>query len=179
MKTIEKQFLVTVKYPVGDYIASSEFIDVINEAIESRMETLPEYFDANIMDGESGRLVTTVKEIDKDYNTGALTLEERTHIEQIILHTDNLFGSLNKYSSLLRTYLREYDIVKKTYAHSATVYEKKCKLVLFGKKAFTQDDKYTLVLSPEFSQNLLGVYGAKLRKLCAEVENIVDKITEV
>lgn len=45
-----------VEYPDGDTIPTEEFVEVLEE----RMEMIGDYFDANIMDGEKGRLKTTV-----------------------------------------------------------------------------------------------------------------------
>ena len=56
---MKKKFIVTVEYPDCDTIPTEEFIEVLYE----RMEFLEDYFDANIMDGEKGRLTTTVEEI--------------------------------------------------------------------------------------------------------------------
>ena len=51
---MKKQFIVTVEYPDCDTIVPQEFKDCISE-----------YFDANIMDGEEGRLKTKIKELSK------------------------------------------------------------------------------------------------------------------
>lgn len=54
----KKTFIITVEYPDGDYIPSDEIAEVLHE----RMENIGEYLDANIMDGVSGRMKTTVWE---------------------------------------------------------------------------------------------------------------------
>lgn len=53
---MKKTFVVMVEYPDGDTIPTEEFVEVLEE----RMEMIGDYFDANIMDGEKGRLKTTV-----------------------------------------------------------------------------------------------------------------------
>ena len=57
----KKTFVITVEYPDGDHIPSDEIAEVLHE----RMENIGEYLDANIMDGVSGRMKTTVWEFDK------------------------------------------------------------------------------------------------------------------
>lgn len=57
----KKTFVITVEYPDGDYIPSDEIAEVLHE----RMETIGEYLDANIMDGVSGRMKTTVWEFNE------------------------------------------------------------------------------------------------------------------
>lgn len=56
---MKKKFIVTVEYPDCDYIPTDEFIEVLYE----RMEYLEDYLDANIMDGDKGRLRTKVEEV--------------------------------------------------------------------------------------------------------------------
>lgn len=50
---MKKTFIIEVEYPDGDFIASSEVIEVAQECIEQYMER---YFGANIMDGDYGRI---------------------------------------------------------------------------------------------------------------------------
>ena len=57
----KKTFVITVEYPDGDYIPSDEIAEVLHE----RMENIGEYLDANIMDGVSGRMKTTVWEFNE------------------------------------------------------------------------------------------------------------------
>lgn len=57
----KKTFVITVEYPDGDHIPSDEIAEVLHE----RMETIGEYLDANIMDGVSGRMKTTVWEFNE------------------------------------------------------------------------------------------------------------------
>lgn len=57
----KKTFVITVEYPDGDYISSDEIAEVLHE----RMENIGEYLDANIMDGVSGRMKTTVWEFNE------------------------------------------------------------------------------------------------------------------
>lgn len=57
----KKTFVITVEYPDGDHIPSDEIAEVLHE----RMENIGEYLDANIMDGVSGRMKTTVWEFNE------------------------------------------------------------------------------------------------------------------
>lgn len=57
----KKTFIITVEYPDGDHIPSDEIAEVLHE----RMENIGEYLDANIMDGVSGRMKTTVWEFNE------------------------------------------------------------------------------------------------------------------
>lgn len=57
----KKTFVITVEYPDGDHISSDEIAEVLHECIE----TIGEYLDANIMDGVSGRMKTTVWEFNE------------------------------------------------------------------------------------------------------------------
>lgn len=57
----KKTFVITVEYPDGDYIPSDEIAEVLHE----HMENIGEYLDANIMDGVSGRMKTTVWEFNE------------------------------------------------------------------------------------------------------------------
>ena len=53
---MKKTFVITVEYPDCDYIST----DAIAEVLQEKMESIGDYLDANIMDGEKGRLITTV-----------------------------------------------------------------------------------------------------------------------
>ena len=53
---MKKTFVITVEYPDCDYIHTDEIIEVLEE----RMDGIGDYLDANIMDGEKGRLITKV-----------------------------------------------------------------------------------------------------------------------
>lgn len=57
----KKTFVITIEYPDGDHIPSDEIAEVLHE----RMENIGEYLDANIMDGVSGRMKTTVWEFNE------------------------------------------------------------------------------------------------------------------
>lgn len=57
----KKTFVITVEYPDGDHIPSDEIAEVLHE----RMENIGDYLDANIMDGVSGRMKTTVWEFNE------------------------------------------------------------------------------------------------------------------
>lgn len=57
----KKTFVITVEYPDGHHIPSDEIAEVLHE----RMENIGEYLDANIMDGVSGRMKTTVWEFNE------------------------------------------------------------------------------------------------------------------
>ncbi len=57
----KKTFVITVEYPDGDHIPSDEIAEVLHE----RIENIGEYLNANIMDGVSGRMKTTVWEFNE------------------------------------------------------------------------------------------------------------------
>ena len=50
---MKKIFVIQVEYPDCDFVASDEIMEVAQECIEHYME---EYFGANIMDGDYGRI---------------------------------------------------------------------------------------------------------------------------
>lgn len=53
---MKKTFVITVEYPDCDHIST----DGIAEVLQERMDSIGDYFDANIMDGVKDRLITTV-----------------------------------------------------------------------------------------------------------------------
>lgn len=53
---MKKTFVITVEYPDCDHIPTDEIAEVLQE----KMESIGDYLDANIMDGEKGRLITTI-----------------------------------------------------------------------------------------------------------------------
>ena len=53
---MKKTFVITVEYPDCDHIPADEIVEVLQE----KMESIGDYLDANIMDGEKGRLIITV-----------------------------------------------------------------------------------------------------------------------
>lgn len=53
---MKKTFVITVEYADCDHISTGELAEVLQE----KMDSIGDYLDANIMDGEKGRLITTV-----------------------------------------------------------------------------------------------------------------------
>ena len=53
---MKKTFVITVEYPDCDFIQTDELAEVLHE----KMDSIGDYLDANIMDGEKGRLITKV-----------------------------------------------------------------------------------------------------------------------
>ena len=53
---MKETFVITVEYPDNDVIPTDEIAEVLYE----KMDSIGDYLDANIMDGEKGRLITKV-----------------------------------------------------------------------------------------------------------------------
>jgi hypothetical protein len=177
---MKKQFLVTVTYPDGDYIATNEFTDVIEEAIEyavdNRMESLSSYLDANIMDGESGRLITTVEPVKIDqYNYSELTPIEVSHINDVELTANALMGIDNKYSVVIRKMMADYRGIGISMSHKESCV---CRVNMTKTivRLFNISRGVDVELDVETLKEVRCILARNIRLACEATEKFINKL---